>query len=54
MLNIYPYSSCLRQPCFELANYYFVFHIKYKQVGSEREIKNYAELNKKIKGQFLK
>jgi len=37
----------LHQPCFELANYYFLFHIKHKQEGSEREIKNNAELNKK-------
>jgi hypothetical protein len=38
----------LHQPCFELFNcYLFLFHIKHKQVGSEREIKNYAELNKK-------
>ena len=41
----------MRQPCFKLANYYFLFHIKHKQVGSEREIKNYAELKKK-KGQI--
>jgi hypothetical protein len=25
-----------------------LFYIKYKQVGSEREIKNYAELKKKL------
>jgi hypothetical protein len=49
----YPYSYRLNQPCFELFNcYIFLFHIKHKQEGGEREIKNYAEVNKKKRVNF--